>query len=181
MKRNFPLLGKFLSTFGGTACQSDDFDAADLLQRLHVNLAHGPTPGETQFDRGGGHSSISRVGLVTAIVRISSVENPASRSFCANMPNPSATGGLIVWPRSVEITVRSTPVLRMFANAASHVAFAVKVVVKQCSMIAPRLASCCCSSPVRFCDGNSACVTTIFLIPIALPVRTSAKISRRPR
>src|SRR5215510_9915893 len=126
VKRNLPLLGKFLSTFGRTACQGDDFDAADLLQRLHVNLAHGPSPGETQFDRGGGgHSSISRVGLVTAIVRTSPVENPASRSFCANMPNPSATGGLIVWPRSVEINVRSTPVFRMFANVDSHVAFAV--------------------------------------------------------
>ena len=32
------------------------------------------------------------------------------------MPNPSATGGLIVWPRSVEITVRCTPLFRMFAK-----------------------------------------------------------------
>src|SRR5262245_8022022 len=69
------------------------------------------------FDR---YSSINLVGLVTAIVRISSEVNPASINFCTNIANPSATGGLIVWPRSVEITVLATPVLRMFAKAVSH-------------------------------------------------------------
>jgi len=58
--------------------------------------------------------------MVTAIVRTSSTEKPASRRRCANIPNPSATGGLIVWPRSVEIAVRDTPVWRMFAKASSH-------------------------------------------------------------
>ena len=35
-------------------------------------------------------------------------------------------------------------------------------------MIAPTSASSFCSSPVRLCDGNSACVTSTFLRPISL-------------
>ena len=121
-----------------------------------------------------------RTGFVTAIVRASSVVNPASSSFCTNMANPSATGGLIVCPRSVEITVFATPLLRMFANAASHGALFVYVVVNQCSMSAPSSTSAFCSSPVRFCDGNSACVTSTFLSPIFFASLTMAKISLRP-
>ena len=87
---------------------------------------------------------------MTAIVRTSSTEKPASSSRCANMANPSATGGLMVWPRSVAMSDRETPVLRMLANAASQRALPVYVVVKQCSMTAPMSASSFCSSPLRF-------------------------------
>src|SRR6185503_17243374 len=66
------------------------------------------------------YSSSNVFGLSTAIVRTSSTLKPASSSRCANIANPSATGGLIVCPRSVEITVRDTPDFRMLAKAVSH-------------------------------------------------------------
>src|SRR4029079_3837876 len=106
---------------------------------LHMNDAHGAGPRQTNLHQGllewegeklpylltssllnELHSSTSRVGIVTAIVRTSSSEKPASSRRCANIANPSATGGLMVCPRAVEITVRETPVLRMFSNATSH-------------------------------------------------------------
>src|SRR5215831_11142885 len=85
--------------------------------------------------------STHAAGLVTAMRQISATVNPASSSFCANMAKPSATGGLMVWPRSVESRHRSGPALRMLAKTPSHDALPVYIVVKQCSMIAPRPAS----------------------------------------
>ncbi len=68
----------------------------------------------------------------------------------------------------------------MLAKAVSHGALFVYVVVKQCSIIAPTSTSAFCSSPVRFCDGNSACVTSTFFSPICFASLTMAKISLRP-
>src|SRR5262245_42350821 len=86
------------------------------VTEIKMNIALG-VPGGLGGDV---YSSTSLVGIVTAIVRTSSSENPASSRRCANIANPSATGGLIVWPRSVEITLRDTPDFRMFAKASSQ-------------------------------------------------------------
>ena len=56
------------------------------------------------------------VGLVTAMRRTSARLKPASSIFCANIAKPSATGGLMVWPRSVERTTRSGPTLRTLSK-----------------------------------------------------------------
>ncbi len=59
---------------------------------------------------------INAVGLVTAMRRTSAALNPTSSIFCANIAKPSATGGLIVCPRSVESTTRSGPTLRTLSK-----------------------------------------------------------------
>ena len=58
----------------------------------------------------------SAVGLVTAMRRTSAGLKPASSIFCANIANPSATGGLMVWPRSVERITRSGPTRRTLSK-----------------------------------------------------------------
>src|SRR6185503_15008041 len=124
--RDAPLRGERLPALRRAAVDRDDFDAGDLLERFHVDRAHRAGSCETDFHRRriisrqrGVYSSINRVGFVTAMVRTSSAVNPPSSSRCANIANPSATGGLIVWPRSVEIRARDTPASRMLANADS--------------------------------------------------------------
>src|SRR5262249_30875801 len=98
----------------------DLLDLSDPLDLLDLpDLPDLPIPVKVYY------SSTKRAGLVTAITRTSSAEKPPSSSFCANIAKPSATGGLIVWPRSVEISARAVPVFRMFANVTSQVALRV--------------------------------------------------------
>jgi hypothetical protein len=69
----------------------------------------------------------------------------------------------------------------MLSITTAQGALPVCMVVKQCSIIAPALANSTCSSAVRFCDGNSACVTSTFGTFISRAAFTRAKISLRPR
>src|SRR5215469_1595843 len=64
----------------------------------------------------GFHYEIRFSGFVTAMRRTSALVKPASSIFCANMAKPSATGGLMVWPRSVERITRSGPTLRTLSK-----------------------------------------------------------------
>src|SRR5207237_690038 len=86
--------------------------AADVIRTVGWRHLANPPEIRHHTGRSGGYSSNNRAGLVTAMVRTSAAVKPASSSRCANIANPSATGGLIVWPRSVEITARDTPAFR---------------------------------------------------------------------
>src|SRR4029077_12296253 len=88
----------------------------DLVDHKFVNPVDRVDPFRGPFS----YSSTNLVGFTTAMVLTSSAVNPASSNFWANIAKPSATGGLMVWPRSVEMTVFATPDFRMLANAVSQ-------------------------------------------------------------
>src|SRR5690606_516676 len=98
-----------------------------------------------------GHQSspTRRREFSTVIVRTSSGENPASRNASAMSASPSCTGGLLGWPRSLEITELFTPAARTFANMRSHVTLPLCAVTKQRSSRAPRSARAAWSSALR--------------------------------
>src|SRR5579875_4083837 len=69
--------------------------------------------GPRSFSAHQGSAPATRLELITAIVRTSCSVKPAASSRSTTIAIPSSTGGLKIWPRSVEITECSGPTARM--------------------------------------------------------------------